>query len=523
MDQEALVRSLLRRRAFPDHPARVRLVQTHLSWVFLTPTRVYKIKKAVNLGFANFSTLALRRRFCGVEVAVNRRLAPRVYLGVEPIALTRSGPVVGVPGRAVEYAVVMRRVPDARLLSRQLHRAPGDYPRLTRVAERLARFYAVSRVGPRDPDVGPRAVTRIVNDNFRLLEKFSGRLFDPEALADLRHWSDARHAALSPLIARRAREGRAVHGHGDLHLAHIYVDGDIEILDGTEFARRYRVGDVAQDVAFLAMDLEARGRHDLSRHLQRVLARKLRDPEMVRLLPWYKSYRALVRAKVNALMSAEHEVPAAARASARRRALRYFRLAQRIARWRGKPAIVVVGGLTGTGKTRIALDLAARFGMEWVATDVLRKLLAGIDPFESAAAGLRQGIYSAAHTRRTMAAVRSEAAALVRAGRPVVLDGTFQRRSDRDAVRRLGKRLAVPVRFVLCEAPPAVVQARLRGRSARPSISDAQWAVYQRMRRTFEDFEEIPAGEVLRLDTRATLGILGRRIEGFVGTLADSS
>jgi len=523
MDQETLVRSLLRRRAFPDHPARVRLVQTHLSWVFLTHTHVYKIKKAVDLGFANFSTLALRRRFCGVEVEVNRRLAPRVYLGIAKVAMTRGGPAVGAPGRAIEYAVVMRRVPDVRLLSRRLRRGPGDYPRLTRVAERLARFYAAERVGSRDPDTGPRAVARIVNDNFRFLEKFSGRLFDPDALADLRRWSDARHAEFSPLIARRAREGRAVHGHGDLHLAHIYVNGDVEILDCTEFARRYRVGDVAQDVAFLAMDLEARGRQDLSRHLQRVLARRLRDPELVRLLPYYKSYRALVRAKVNALLSEEHEVPAAARASARRRALRYFRLAQRNARWRGKPAIVVMGGLTATGKTRIAIDLAVRYGMEWVATDVLRKLLAGIDPFSSAASGLRQGIYTAAHTRRTMAAMRSEAAALIRAGRPVVLDGTFQRRSDRDAVRRLGKRLGVPVRFILCEAPPAVVRARLKGRRARPSISDAQWTVYQRMRGTFEDFEEIPAAEMLRLDTRARPATLLRRIEGFIRVLADGS
>jgi aminoglycoside phosphotransferase family enzyme len=444
MDQGALVRELGRFRTFPDHPPRVDLVQTHLSYIFLTPTRAYKIKKAVDLGFADFSTLARRRRFCRIEVVINRRLARRVYLGVAPITCLRGRPVVGGRGVPIEYAVVMKRLSDARLLARRLRKGPGDYLFIDRVARRLAHFYREEALEPGAPNTGARAMARIVRANFKILERFTGTLFNKEAIEELERWSKRGLAALGPRIERRAREGRAVEGHGDLHLEHIYVNGAVEILDGTEFARRYRVGDVAQDVAFLAMDLDARGRHDLARHLVRALARRLRDPDLPGLLPLFKAYRALVRAKVNALLSEEAEVPKASRVAARRRALRYARLAKQIAAWRGGPALIVVGGLTGTGKTRIALDLARRYGMEWVATDVIRKLIAGLDPFTPARHPPGSGLYTPSHGRRTMRALLREAGSLLRAGRPVVLDGTFRRRAERAAVRRLARRPGRP-------------------------------------------------------------------------------
>lgn len=521
MNQKDLVRALVQDRPFPDRPRQVRLVQTHMSYVFLTHRFVYKIKKALDLGFADFSTPALRRRFCHVEVSLNRRLAPRVYLGVTPIVMANGRPVLGGRGRAVEYAVIMRRLPDAWLLARRLKRGPGDYARITRVAEHLARFYAGTRVSSRDRDAGPRAIARIVQDNFEVMGKFTGEIFDSKTVADLRRWSNAEHARLAPLIARRARQGKAVHGHGDLHLAHIYVNGDVEILDCTEFARRFRVGDVAQDISFLAMDLEARGRLDLSRHLVHVLARRLRDPDLPKLVPYYKVYRALVRAKVNALLSAEREVPTPAREAARRRGARYLRLASRIARWRGSPALVVMAGLTGTGKTRWALDIAARYGIEWIATDVVRKRLAGIDPFTRADEAAGGGIYNAAQTARTMRAVLVEAEDLLCAGRPVVLDGTFQRRSDRDAARLLARRLGVPVRLVVCHARAPVVRRRLGERRRRPALSDGRWPIYLLQRRTSEPPDEVPREERLDIDTTLSSAAIRRRMDALLRPLAE--
>ncbi len=520
MNQVSLIRALARSRAFPDHPRKVRLVQTHLSYVFLTPTRVYKIKKAVDLGFADFSTLARRRRFCRVEVEINRRLAPRVYLGVEPVVLVSGRPVVGVRGGAVEYAVVMRRLPDSRLLSRQLRRGPGDYPLVTRVADRLARFYGQVKLATGDRDTGAGPLARVVRDNFKVLERFSGDLFNAEALASLRGWSERELAAMRPRIEQRARAGRSVEGHGDLHLAHIYVNDEIEILDGTEFSRRFRAGDYAKDVAFLAMDLEARDRHDLSRHFIRILARRLHDPDLPRLLPFYKAYRALVRAKVNALLAGEREVPIEARQAGARRARRYFKLAERITRWRGAPALIVMGGLTGVGKTVLALDIARRYGAEWVATDVLRKLLAGTDPFQSARASIGQGLYSPAHRRATLRAVLREARSLLRAGRPVILDGTFQRREDRAAVRRLARREGAEIRFLWCEAPLDVVRRRFRRRAARASFSDADWKVYLAMRKRQEPPVEIPPSKITFLDTTRAGPVLRRRIDALLGALA---
>lgn len=523
MDQISLIRALARSRAFPDHPARVRLVQTHLSWVFLTHNRVYKIKKALDLGFADFSTLAKRRRLCRVEVEINRRLAPRVYLGVIPIAMERGEPVVGGRGAAIEYAVVMKRMPDYRLLGRRLRRGPGDYSRIARVADRLARFYRTAGLGPRDPDIGPEAVARLVRDNFLTLEKFSGSLFDAEVLSFLRAWSDSSLKAHAPLLRRRAREGRAVEGHGDLHLAHIYLNGEVEILDGTEFSRRFRTGDVARDLAFLAMDLDARNRHDLSRHFIRILSRRLRDPELPRLLPCYKVYRALVRAKVNALLSEESEVPRDIRKAGARRAQRYFRLAQQIARWRGGPALIVMGGLTGTGKTRIARDIVRRYGLEWVATDVLRKLLAGIDPFVAVSPGVGRGLYAPAHRRATMRAVMREASGLLRAGRPVVLDGTFQRREDRVTVRKLAGRLGVPVHFFWCDAPSAIIRQRLRSRRARPSVSDGNWRVYREQGKQQDPLRDLSPEALTFLDTTRSAAFLRRRVDMTLAALAEGA
>lgn len=523
IDQPALIHALMRLRTFPDHPKRFRLVQTHLSYVFITPKRVYKIKKALNLGFVDYSTLSRRRRFCEAEVAVNRRLAPRVYLGVEPVTLVDGKPVIGGKGTPVEYAVVMRHVPDSRLLLRRLRKRPGDYPRIDEVVERLVRFYRDSQVGVDDPDTGPGSITRIVNDNFTLLEKFTGTLFDSEIISDLKAWSRGELKALGSLIRRRVGEGRAVEGHGDLHLAHIYVNGNVEILDAIEFARRYRVGDVAQDVAFLAMDLEFRDRHDLSRHLIRRLSKRLRDPELPRLLPLYKSYRALVRAKVNAIMSQESEVPQADLEAAARRARRYLRLAVRIARWRGRPTMIVMGGLSGTGKSRIGLDIARRYGTEWLATDVIRKLLAGIDPFTEAHAPHGRGVYAPVHRRRTMRALMREAADLLREGRTVVLDGTFQNREDRAQARRLAGRLGVPICFVWCHAPAATVRKRLAVRGSRGNISDATWSVYQKQKARYDPPTEIPPDQLITIETTASIRTNRRLIDRILSPLAVAS
>ncbi|MFQ5457946.1 MAG: AAA family ATPase, partial [Myxococcota bacterium] len=244
------------------------------------------------------------------------------------------------------------------------------------------------------------------------------------------------------------------------------------------------------------------------------------DPDPPGLLPVYKTYRALVRAKVNALLSEETEVPGAAREAGARRARRYFRLAGRIARWRGGPALIVMGGLTGTGKTRIARDIARRYGAEWVATDVLRKLIAGRDPFEPAGAGPGKGLYRPAHRRATMRAVMREASALLRAGRPVVLDGSFQSAGDRAAARRLAARLGVRVHFFWCEAPEAIIRGRFNLRRKRPAISDGTWPVFLSQRRTYDPPVELNSEVLTRLDTSRSLRVLQRRVDGVLAPLA---
>ena len=498
-----LVRAMLQPAFYPRGPACVRLVQTHISWVFIAGDRVYKVKKPADFGFLDFSTLRKRAQACRREVELNRRLAPGLYLGVVPIygRSPLSAPLpkgehggfsLRAPGRVVDYAVVMRLLPQERLLSALLARGAADAATVRRVARRIVAFHAqAAAAAPRWRRVAVLADN--LRENFRQTLPFLEKTVSGGDY--LLVW-DYNHDFLErrrPLLEKRACEGRIRDGHGDLHAEHISVERSrVRIYDCIEFSDRLRQGDVAADIAFLYMDLLHHRRPDLATTLMDEYLRRSDDWEVRLLVPFYACYRAVVREKVESLRLADPGITAAHKRAAARRAASYFRLARELARRDARPRLILVGGLPGSGKSTIAAAVAARIGADCIASDILRKELAGAEPGERFTAGVGAGVYGAGMTELTYRELLVQAERLLRAGRSVVLDATFARAIDRRRATALARAVGGVLVAVQCRCSVKVARRRLESRR-RPGYagpSDAGWEVYRAMRSTFDPWPE---------------------------------
>jgi hypothetical protein len=326
------IRALLRPEAYPHAPAEVRLVQTHISYVLLAGEYVYKIKKPVNFGFLDFTTLAKRRFFCDREVELNRRLCPDLYLGV--VAITRTGDRFGLdrPGEPVEYAVKMGRMDEALMMGRIIEAGQLTAATIDQIVEILVPFYRQAAGGPELADFGtPDAVAVNVLENFRQTEGFVGcASLSADQYQRIDNYAQA-FLERGELFGARIKDGRIRDCHGDLYSANICLSEPIRIFDCIEFNERFRYCDVASDVAFLAMDLDYHGLEELSRHFIDRFVEKSGDRGLTAMLDFYKCYRAYVRGKIGLFTAHAPEVDAATRAASLAQAGRYFQLAERYA------------------------------------------------------------------------------------------------------------------------------------------------------------------------------------------------
>jgi uncharacterized protein len=485
---------------YPHHPAHVEMVQTHISAVFLAGEVVYKLKKPVRFSFLDYSTLALRQHYCQEEVRLNRRLAPTVYLGVVPILYMGDVYQVGEAvtlkdATVVDYLVKMRRLPPERTLDALIAAGRVTKEGVHALAKRLVHFHDTAAAQDAPLYGAPAVIWQALADNFQETASFIGQTISDTQYALIRDFSQQFFSEYEELFTQRITQDRIREGHGDLRCEHVYfLDEGITIIDCIEFSPRLRTCDVASELAFLAMDLELNGAPALAAELGHTYAVQAEDENFLRLLPFYQCYRAYVRGKVESLKSREPEVPAAEQERARRHARRAFRLAARYARGAPSPALVVVCGRVGTGKSTVAQLLSEHTGFSVLNSDVVRKRLAGLLPTARVGADYRAGIYSEACTRRTYTALRTQAEEELRAGRGVIVDATCKQPEDRRALLELGSCLGVPVLFLECRASMAEVERRLRECERRgDTVSDATWAIALQEQRTFPPFADIPA------------------------------
>jgi aminoglycoside phosphotransferase family enzyme/predicted kinase len=498
--QPKLIADLLRPGAY-DHPADdLRLHETHSSWVVLAGPYAYKLKKPVDLGFLNFTTVERRRADCEEEVRLNRRFSPDVYLGVVEITERDGRFHTGGDSGSGEPAVWLRRLPEDGMLPHLLASGDVDARLARRIGRKLAAFHASAATGPGVDEHGSLG-TVIANwkENFEQLEPFVGRTVASAINDRIRTYVDRFLDQQATLFQRRVADGRIRDGHGDLHAASICIeDGRIELFDSLQFAPRYRCADVAAEVAFLAMDFEHHGRADLAWAFVDEYISASGDMELSRLFDFYACYRAYVRGKVRSLRLAQRDEPRiVSDASA------YFDLAWTHAGGLRQPYLLMTMGLPASGKTTLASGLARRLGLVHVSSDLVRKTMAGVRPTEYRGDAFGQGMYDRAVTQRTYAALRRHAARWLRRGRSVVVDATFGNPKERRLVRELAQRLDVPLRVVLCRADDATLKARLAGRASEPGVvSDARLELWPELRAAFKDPE--PEDGLLQIDATRT-------------------
>ena len=464
MELEQLIEGLARPEAFAFDTEPPEIVHTHISVVFLAGEHAFKVKRPVDLGFLDFTTLEARRHFCDEEVRLNRRLAPDVYLGVVPITLRGEQLVFGGDGPAVEYAVHMRRLPDDRTFEAFLEADRLDDTLLVPLAERMSAFHAKAASGP---DVsrwgGFDTVAGNAHENFEQVEPYVGETISEPVFERLRNLVEADLERHRVLMDERAARHRTRDTHGDLHLKHVYsLDDDpgdgLLVVDCIEFNERFRFADPVADIAFLAMDLTYRGRPDLAHTFCEAYFDASGDDEGRGLLAYYTGYRAMVRGKVDGFAWREPEIPMPAREAARDRARAYFLLALGVvAAPVDRPALVLSIGLPGTGKSWLARQLEQRHGFHVVSTDNVRKELAGFEPTESAAAPVDEGIYAPDWSDRTYDACLDRAVEHLKNGDRVVVDATFRASARRICIRGLVLRLITqPKAIAATEAGAAI-------------------------------------------------------------------
>jgi len=461
--------------AFLSRGAGVERIDTHVSAIFLIGDRAYKVKRAVALSYLDYSTLALRHRFCRAELELGRRMAPKLYLGLRAITRERDGDLaLDGAGEPIEWAVEMRRFDQETLFDRLAEKGALTPLLMRRLADEIAAFHAEAEAFTRE---GGSSTVRFVIDDSHTNLRLGVDILPEAGIETLLHRSHEALARLAPLLDRRRAEGKLRHCHGDLHLRNIcLLDGEPTLFDGIEFSETLARIDVLYDLAFLLMDLEHRklgglGNLVFNRYLDRT-----GDVGGLAALPLFMSMRAAIRAHVNvAARARQASAESAARTAEEARS--YLSLALKLLRPRPR-VLVAVGGLSGTGKSTLAQELAAGLGpapgARIVRTDVLRKRMMGAAPETR----LPPEAYARDVSERVYAAFRAEVAAALDGGHAAIADATFVDPPERAAIEAIATRAGVPFLGFWLEAPPEVLTARIGAR--RDDASDADIAVLRR-------------------------------------------
>lgn len=497
-----LITSLRDPDAYSHETEDIRLLQTHISWVLLTGPYAYKIKKPVDLGFVDYTTLDRREHYCREEMRLNRRLAPDLYRAVVPVTGSESSLRMDGSGDPLEYAVKMVQFDQDNLLSRMLERGELRPDHMDEMARIAADFHAeVPRAEPGDGFATPEAIRGDTLDNF---DPPLQQAEDDEIrrrLETLRTWSIDLHERLESIFERRLREGYVREGHGDMHLENMLEhEGELRIFDCIEFNDDFRWIDVINEVAFAVMDLESRERPDFAaRFLNRYLE-ETGDYEGVSVLRYYKAYRSMVRLKVNFLTLKTADLDPDEAESTRREFNRYLRLTESY-RQSPSPHLIITQGLSGSGKTTVAQDLLETLGAVRVRSDVERKRLAGLSPRTPSESGVGEDLYAPEMTDRTYDRLAELAETILEAGFTAIVDATFLDRERRGRFRELAERLEVPFHILACRTPKDVLKERVSRRATESSASDAGPEVLKHQRKNHDPLTDRERSWTVTVDT----------------------
>ncbi len=508
MTEPSFIKALKRPEVYPHPVKEVEFVQTHISYVFIAGEYTYKIKKPINFGFLDFSDLEKRHFYCQEEIRLNRRLASPIYLGLTPIYEDMGKKVYldNPPEQAylVDYAVKMKTLPKDSFLQNLLAQGKISPLAMQELARILAEFHNQAATGAEINLGGDiHSIYQNLKENFEQTKNYVGLTINRKTYDLLQEYSFSFLRFYADLLRKRLRDGKIRECHGDLRLEHICLWGDqIYIFDCIEFNRRFRYNDVTAEVAFLAMDLDFNEYPDFSQAFIKWYIEYSEDRDLLTLLNFYKCYYAYTRGKIEDFSLDDREMEDVGYELMVERAKEHFDLALSYAARPNKPALFLVGGLTGTGKSHLAKNLAPRLGARVIRTDVLRKKLSSQPIEKDHKENFGKGIYSPEMSQKTYQIALTKAEETLLQGTYVLIDATFQRRTDRQAAFSMAERLGADFLFLECRCPENIIKNRLEDRELqKEDVSDADWKIYLKQKEVFEQITELPANKHLIINT----------------------
>ncbi len=487
---ESIAEALSHPEAYPHATGNIEVVETHISWIFLTDFWAYKVKKTLNLGFLDFSTLQKRHLYCNEELRLNRRLCPELYLSVVPVVRTANSILIDGEGEIVDYAVKMVRFDRTMELDRMLSAKVLKEEHIDTLAGMIAGFH--TSLPPALPESGfghPDNLIKPILHNFTSMEPIAASEDETSRLEFLRVWSITEHQRLYPLFLQRKSGGFIRQCHGDLHTGNMVLWKErIFIFDCIEFNENLGIIDVISDLAFLFMDLEHGGERGLA---WRLLNNYLSETGYYQALPvfrFYVVYRAMVRAKVTAIRYAQTSGQCQAKILEEHRSFVQLALDYTVNK---KALLILTFGVSGSGKTFFSRDIAQRIGCVHLRSDIERKRLAGLKPLERSK---RNGaLYSEEISRQTYRKLLDLAKLCINEGVTVIVDATFLKRCHRKLFMELAEKQQVPCRILHFSASEPVLNERVRKRYLTGNdASEADIAVLNLQLRKLEPLE---AGE----------------------------
>ena len=500
----ALVDRLARPGAFPHEVGQLEILETHISWVILTGTYAYKIKKPLDLGFLDFSTLELRKHFCEEELRLNQRFAPEIYVDVVPIGGSPEKPEIGLEP-ALDWAVRMYQFQADARLDRQLVTELVSVADMQVLAESIAKTHDQAAVAAPDGLFGTAdSVCKPTLDNFQSLRRDCPGPKLQQQLTVLESWNSVETDRLRSVFQERLAGGRIRECHGDLHLANLVrIDHEIVAFDCLEFNAALRWIDVISEVSFLVMDTLVHGRSDLAYAFLNRYLEVSGDYAGIALLPFYLVYRCLVRAKVGAVLYRQSPEN-----SDLTPITQYVDLASSLIEPTGKPMLIITHGFSGSGKTWLTDQLQVQLPAVRLRSDLERKRLHGLSSLQSSGSELAGGIYSESISADTYDHLASMARICLTAGFSTIVDAAFLQLEQRSIFSALAEDLRIPFAILDCQANRKILRRRITERSAEGTdASEADLAVLEHQLATAKKLDASERQHVVRVDSEHEINI----------------
>jgi len=495
-----LINSLLQPELYHPKVQECRLIETHISWVILAGQFAYKIKKSINLGFLDFSSLEKRRHYCNEELRLNKRLAPSIYLAVLPITGTVESPRWAGEGEAIEYAVKMRAFSQQAQLDRVMEGGGLQPDHIDSLARHIAVFHGQAEVAGADSAYGePAVIFRPVDENFLQIREHLIKQKDLKALTELEDWSRSSFYSLQSTFGVRKSTGFVRECHGDMHLRNIAWEDDAPLVfDCIEFNPFLRWIDVMSDVAFLVMDLMDREQAVLAQRFLNDYLEFTGDYAGMAVLRFYLVYRAMVRAKIDAIRAGQEGIGRKEQVAAERDFFGYLDLALKYIK-PARPSLLITRGLSASGKSTVSRMLLERIGAVRIRSDVERKRLFGLAAEDHGGSAADKNIYSRQATERTYGKLEELAAGVLDSGYPVIVDAAFLQQRERQRFQALAESRRIPFLILECRADPEILRWRIGQR--QNDVSDADLQVLEMQISLWQPLQESEQKYALTVDT----------------------